>query len=214
MTTPERTARHRRFGHQATTRTPAADVDLCSLDTLRNPEEAYRTIRDAGPVVWLPRHNMWAMGRFTDVRAALRDDDTFRNRDAVSFNPVQRRVARKTSIGSDGETHTRRRKMLLQALGARALRPLQPVLAAAAKDIVDDLLNRQCFDGVTDFASRLPVSVISDMVGLRVPHHLLLRWGREAFDGNGPLTNLRVLRATPTAVKIWLYTVRLSQSRV
>jgi cytochrome P450 len=43
---------------------------------------------------------------------------------------------------------------------------------------------------------------------------VLLRWGRVAFDGNGPLTNPRVVRATPTAVKLWLYSARLNPSEV
>ena len=204
----------RPFRRQHSTRTPSLDVDLCSVESLRRPDRTYQAIRNAGSVVWLPSHRVWAMGRFDDVRAALKDDKLYRSRDAVSFNAVQRRVARKTSIGSDGETHSRRRNMLLQTLGARALRPLQPVLEVAAKEVVEDLLSRRSFDGVTDFASRLPVSVVSDMVGVRVPHGLLLRWGREVFDGNGPLTNLRVLRATPTAIRLWLYTAHLSQSRV
>jgi cytochrome P450 len=193
---------------------PVVDVDLCSVSTLRSPEESYRAIRDAGPVVWLRRHRVWAMGRFEDVRAALRDDDLYRNRDAVSFNPFQRRVSRRTSIGSDGDVHTRRRKILLESLGAKALRPLTPDLDVAAKDVIDDLLSRDSFNGVTDFASRLPISVVSDMVGVHVPPDMLLRWGRVAFDGNGPLTNLRVVRATPTAVKLWLYSARLNPSKV
>ena len=195
-------------------RTPSLGIDLCSIRSLREPNETYRAIRDAGRVVWLPRHRVWAMGRFEDVRAALKDDDLFQSRDAVTFNAIQRKVARGTTIGSDGDTHIRRRRILLQYLGGKALRPLQPVLDVAAKDVVEELLSLPSFDGVTDFASRLPISVISDLVGAHVPDHLLLRWGREAFDGNGPLTNLRVLRATPTAIRLWIYTARLNQSRV
>jgi hypothetical protein len=53
--------------------------------------------------------------------------------------------------------------------GAKALRPLTPELDVAAKDVIDDLLSRDSFNGVTDFASRLPISVVSDMVGVHVP---------------------------------------------
>ena len=42
-----------------------------SFPTRRSSDLA--RIRDAGPVVWLPRHRMWAIGRFDDVRAALSD---------------------------------------------------------------------------------------------------------------------------------------------
>ena len=51
---------------------PVFDV-LTLPFTLTSDWQARRRIRDAGPVVWLPRHRMWAIGRFDDVRAALRD---------------------------------------------------------------------------------------------------------------------------------------------
>jgi cytochrome P450 len=195
-------------------RSPALDIDLFSLESLRNPEPTYRAIREAGRVVWLPRHRVWAMGRFADVRAALKNDEVYRNSDAVSFNRIQRPVVRKAAIGSDGPIHSRRRKVLLQSLGAKALGQLQPVLDATAREVVEDLVTRGTFDGVSDFASQLPLRVIADMVGVRIDHDHLLAWGRRAFDGNGPLTNRRVLRVTPTALRIWLYTARLRQSRV
>jgi cytochrome P450 len=201
---------HRRSG----SRSPALEIDLFNVESLRNPAPTYRAIRDAGRVVWLPRHRVWAMGRYADVRAALRNDELYRNSDAVSFNRIQRPVVRKAAIGSDGPTHSRRRKVLMQSLGAKALGQLQPELDATAHEVVEDLVTRATFDGVGDFASQLPLRVIADMVGVRIDHDHLLAWGRRAFDGNGPLTNRRVLRVTPTALRIWLYTARLSQSRV
>jgi len=195
-------------------RWPTVDVDLYSRDTLSHPHEAYRAIREAGPVVWLPRNRVWAMGRFADVRAALRNDVLYRSGDGVSLNVVVNRLLRKTTLGSDGETHSKRRKVLMHSLDAKALARIEPVLDTEADAAVEDLLRRQSFDGVADFASRLPVRVVGDLVGLQVDRNKLLSWGRGSFDGNGPMTNWRVLRATPTAISVWLYTARLNQSRV
>jgi hypothetical protein len=52
-----------------------ADIDLFSVESLPDPERAYRAIRHAGWVVWLPRQHVWAMGRFADARAALKNDE-------------------------------------------------------------------------------------------------------------------------------------------
>ena len=69
------------------------------------------------------------------------------------------------------------------------------------------------FDGVTEFASRLPVSVVADLVGVRVPSDQLLRWGRRVFDALGPI-NGRTLSATPTSLGLRIYTQRLSRDKV
>jgi hypothetical protein len=47
---------------------PSLAVDLYSRDAPLNSRETYRRIRDAGAAVWLPRHRMWAIGRYRDVR--------------------------------------------------------------------------------------------------------------------------------------------------
>ena len=49
---------------------PVCDVNLYDAETNADPYDAYRAIRDAGPVVWLPATGVWAMGRYADVRAA------------------------------------------------------------------------------------------------------------------------------------------------
>jgi 2-polyprenyl-6-methoxyphenol hydroxylase-like FAD-dependent oxidoreductase len=53
---------------------PARYLNLYEDAVLRDSRGLAR-IRDAGPVVWLPRHGMYAMGRLEDMRAALYDGD-------------------------------------------------------------------------------------------------------------------------------------------
>ncbi len=53
---------------------PTVDVDLYADSVVEDSRAVFARIRDAGPVVRLPRNRMWAMGRYEDMRAALRDD--------------------------------------------------------------------------------------------------------------------------------------------
>src|SRR5919202_6557687 len=96
---------------------PAVDLDLYAESVLEDSRDAFARIRDAGPVVWLPRHRMYAMGRFADVRAALRDDAVYRSGAGVAANPVSNRLGRDTTLFSDDETHTVRRRVLMRSLG-------------------------------------------------------------------------------------------------
>jgi hypothetical protein len=42
---------------------PALDLNLYEDAALRDSHEAFARIRDTGPVFWLPRHRVYAMGR-------------------------------------------------------------------------------------------------------------------------------------------------------
>jgi cytochrome P450 len=171
---------------------------------LLNPHETYRRIREAGAAVWLQKHRMWAIGRFRDVREALRDDETFRSGKGVAANRLTNAFMEGTTLASDGQTHTNRRRVLLQSLSAKALAEVDPTLQHEASALTRRLLQRDKFDGVSEFASHLPVRVVADLVGVDMDHTRMLRWARSGFDGLGP-TNRRTLTALPPSLRLWRY---------
>jgi cytochrome P450 len=192
---------------------PSLGLDLYRRADAHDREADYRAVRDAGPAVWLTKHRMWAMGRYDDVRAALKDDATYLSGNGIAANPIANRLGRRTVISSDGPTHLARRKILMESLSAKALGPVRSAIEREADAVVAELSAGGGFDGVGDFASRLPLRVVADLVGVRVDKDQLLRWGRRAFDGVGPL-NRRGLDAAPSALGLRLYTARLNNDRV
>ncbi|WP_299572282.1 cytochrome P450 [uncultured Williamsia sp.] len=202
-----------RTGRRVYRGAPVVDVDLYGDHAVDNSQEVYRLIRDSGPVVWLPRHRVFAMGRFDDVRAALRDDATYRSGKGVAANPVANTLGHFTTLASDGDTHMKRRMILMQSLTSRAIRPSLPTLEREAAATVDRLLTRDTFDGVADFATRLPVQAVAELVGVRVTPEQMLTWGRATFDGLGP-TNGRAVRSIRGSMGLFLYTVKLDRRHV
>jgi cytochrome P450 len=192
---------------------PAVDLDLYGAAAVEDSAPAFARIRDAGPVVWLPRNRMWAIGRFDDVREALRDDELFISGHGVAANPFTNLGARGTTLASDGETHATRRKVLMGSLGAKAIAPIAERLDAEAEAIVAGLLGRAEFDAAADFSSGLPVRVVADLVGIKVSSDRLLRWAADTFDILGPL-NRRGLRSAPSSLGMLAYSQRLSRTRV
>jgi cytochrome P450 len=199
----------RRRGSAAVT----VDLDLYSDDVIEDSSAAFARIRDAGPVVWLPRHRMWAMGRFDDVRATLRDDELFTSGHGVAANPLTNLGGRKTTLSSDGDTHAARRKVLMGSLGAKAIAPIADRLDIEAGAIVEGLVGRGEFDAARDLSRGLPVRVVADLVGVRVSSDRLLRWAADTFDVLGPI-NRRNLTAAPSSLGMLAYSQRLSRNRV
>jgi len=184
--------------------TPRLDLDLYGRSALLNPIGTYQRIRDAGAVVWLPKHRCWVMGRYRNVREALRDDATYLSGAGVAANPLTNTLSAGTTLASDAEAHLQRRRVLLQSLSAKALASAVPILHGEASALVGALVDRGPFDGVSQFAAHLPVRVVADLVGVNVSPIRMLTYGRAGFDGLGPV-NPRMLKALPAGLRFWRY---------
>jgi cytochrome P450 len=188
----------------ATARVPTLSVDLYSKETLLKPIETYRRIREAGAAVWLPKHRLWVMGRYCDVRQALSDDDTYRSGNGVAANPFTNVLTSGTTLASDDDAHIKRRRLLWQSLSSKALCAVEPILHGEASALIDKLRHRDEFDGVSEFAAHLPIRVVADLVGVDIDHNRMLKYGRAGFDVLGP-SNRRTVRAVPAGLSFWHY---------
>ena len=65
---------------------PLLAVALFSDDSLKNPYPDYKRLRDLAPIVRLPRPEVYAIGRFADVQAALRAPDQLINGEGIGFS--------------------------------------------------------------------------------------------------------------------------------
>jgi cytochrome P450 len=192
---------------------PVLDIDLYADHVLADSSPAFARIREAGPAVWLPRHRMYAVGRFEHVHAALRDAETFISGRGVAANSVSNRLGQGTTLFSDGHEHDRQRRILREQLGPRALKEIRERIDARADQVVAQLCGCGWFDAVRDFSSRLPTGVVADLVGVRASSERMLRWAAATFDLLGPL-NRRSALAAPTSLGLLLYTLRLTPRRV
>lgn len=144
------------------------DVDLFSDATLAEPWSVYRAIRDAGPVVHVEHelYDVYAIGRYRDVRAALRDWQHFSSAEGTGFNELAQETAKGTVVGSDPPLHDRLRAIMLERLSAGEVRGLAKLVQGRADALVSDLLGRGSFDAVTDLAQMLVPAVLGDLLGI------------------------------------------------
>lgn len=167
---------------------PTYDVDLYSDEVLRDPYPHYRAIRARGAAVWLPRHDLYAVGRFDDVRAALRNPTVFSSAEGVAANGTVNEMARGTTLASDAPLHDRLRAIIGAPLSPRALEEIGPQIRAEARRLVDDLVEQEQFDAVTDLAQHLPLTIVSKLVGLEdYGRGSMLRWASATFNVLGTM---------------------------
>jgi cytochrome P450 len=163
------------------------DIDLFSDAALLDPWPLYQRIRDAGPVVYLSRHEVWAMGRYAPVRAALRDWETYSSAQGIALNPIANATTEGRLLTSDPPEHDKLRSVLARRLLPRQLRDVGQIVAQRAEELVEGLVTRGEFDAVPDLAQALPIGIVLDLIGLpQDGRDEILRWADGAFSASGP----------------------------
>ena len=167
---------------------PESDIDLYGDATLQNTAEAYETLRGTGPIVYLPKNGLYAITTFDAVRDALRANQVLVSGRGIAANDVINGEPSFATITSDGDTHRRRRSVLIRPLTPKALADLRAQIEETADALMRDLVGRDGFDGVKDFAAHLPVSIVADLVGLDEygKDHMLI-WAAQTFNVLGPM---------------------------
>jgi cytochrome P450 len=81
---------------------PAYKADIYSDGAIVDPHPHYQRLRDLGSVVWLVKHKAYALPRYSQCKAVLRDDATFLSGTGVALNRITNRLSRGTTLNSDG----------------------------------------------------------------------------------------------------------------
>jgi len=169
---------------------PELDLDLFGDQSLRDPFSDYRQLRDAGPVVHLRRPDVFAIGRFADVQAALRDSARLISGEGVGFSDIFNAPKGLNVIQSDGDLHRRLRSTVARPLAPSQLREMRPELKSLVATRIDALKGKGWFDAMSNLAAFLPIEAVSHLVGLpNFGREHMLEWAAAAFNLVGPDQN-------------------------
>ncbi len=178
---------------------PVSEVDIFADDVLTDPYPAYAVLREQGPAVRLQRYDCWAISRYADVRAALRDHARFSSRDSVGYEPTLNKVREGTVIASDPPEHDVLRHVLAESLAPRGLARLREGIGRRAEELVDGLVARGSFDAVSELARVFALTVVADLIGMPAgAREEVLRFADAFFNTFGPL-NDRTKASVPVA---------------
>jgi cytochrome P450 len=156
--------------------TGTAGFNLFAPDVRRDPYPYYKMLRDF-PVCRVAPLEALAVGRYDDVLFVLKN--------AQLFSSSVMRRADSTLLGADAPAHTRARPIVNRAFSLSATPGLEDRLRSEAQDIVSRIVSRKYFDLVSEFANRLPIIAIAEILGISEREHAELElWSQAVVTGS------------------------------
>lgn len=138
-------------------------------DFHEDPYPIYARLRDEAPLYRSEQSGFWALSRHEDVAAGFRDSTRLSSANGVSLDPAAYGPhAHKTMsfLALDDPRHQRMRALVSKGFTPRRVRDLEPRIEALTRHHLDPALRRGEFDFVADFAGKLPMDVISELMGV------------------------------------------------
>jgi cytochrome P450 len=141
-----------------------------------DPYPTYRWLRDHAPVYRNDAIDFWALSRFEDVLAASLDHQTYSSAKGtvLEIDPAFVDLV-PMIIFMDPPRQTRLRRLVSKAFTPARIAALEPLIRRVAAELLDALLPARRCDFIADFAARLPIEVISTMIGVPPAHRAEIR---------------------------------------
>ena len=185
------------------------ELNPFSVGFQADPYPTYRWLRDHAPVYRNDKLRFWALSRWDDVLAASLAHDVYSSAkgtvlelDASSSFPI--------IIFMDPPRQTRLRRLVSKAFTPARIGALEPFIRRTAVELLDRMGDAGRSDFIADFAARLPIAVISAMIGVPDADREMIReWTDESLtrDADTPKIPAQALEAN---VRLYQYFYRLA----
>jgi len=152
--------------------------DPYAYEIHEDPYPTYARLRDEAPLYRNEEHDFWALSRYDDVIEGFRDSARFSSTHGVTLDPAASGPnAYKTMslLALDPPRHGKMRALVSRGFTPRRVLDLEPRIRELSRQYIDAAIERGSFDFIGDFAGKLPMDVISELVGVPEPDRAELR---------------------------------------
>ncbi|WP_335981133.1 cytochrome P450 [Streptomyces sp. CA2R106] len=147
---------------------PGQAHDILSPQFAEDPYASYRVMRQETPLVWHEGMRSYIVSRYEDVERAFKDSTFTTDNYAWQLEPVHGR----TILQMSGREHAVRRALVAPAFRGRELQEkFLPVIERNSRRLIDAFRRTGSAELVGQYATRFPVNVIADMLGLDPADH-------------------------------------------
>jgi hypothetical protein len=152
------------------------EFDPYAYEVHEDPYPLYRRLRDEAPAYRNDALGFWALSRHADVLAAFRDWKRFSSAQGVALEELGFDASRTMSfLAMDPPRHDRLRALVSRGFTPRRVAELEPRIRSLARGYLAELDGRSGCDFIADFAGRLPMDVVSEMLGVAEADRAALR---------------------------------------
>jgi cytochrome P450 len=197
--------------------------DPLSPEFIRDPYPHYARMRATDPV-HLNVHGSYVASRHAEVSLAMRDKrfgKDYVERTVRRYGPkiMDEPIFRSMShwmLQQDPPDHTRLRGLVVKAFTARRVEDMRPRIQEVVEQTIDAVIEKGHMDLIEDFAFRLPVTIICDMLGIPEEHREVFYKGSR--DGGRildpvPLTPEEIAQANMSNAMAKMYFEQLFEMR-
>jgi len=143
------------------------DFDPYDYDFHEDPYPIYARLRAEAPVYHNEALGFFALSRHADVLAGFKDTENYSNRAGVSLD--QRGTDPEATmfiLGMDPPRHAKYRALVSRAFTGKRVDQLAPRIREIARMHADRAARTGRCDYIQDFAGKLPMDVISELLGV------------------------------------------------
>ncbi|PTM86576.1 cytochrome P450 [Streptomyces sp. VMFN-G11Ma] len=145
-------------------------TDILSPEFAADPYPAYAVMREKEPLIWHEATQSYIISRYEDVERVFKDKKSEFTTD--NYNWQLEPVHGKTILQLSGREHAVRRALVAPAFrGSDLQEKFLPVIERNSRELIDAFRHTGSADIVHDYATRFPVNVIADMLGLDKADH-------------------------------------------
>ena len=159
---------------------PLADVDTMDAEFLQNPHPFYARLRAEAPVMRDPKTGIIFVNTYDLVKEVCAKPNVFSNKfgeqlksgAATDQDPeevaIQEQgwIIKDTMLTADPPEHTRYRKLCMKAFSYKRVLQMSEYVETLVHNLIDDLPESGEIEFKSDFANKLPMSVIADSLGV------------------------------------------------
>jgi cytochrome P450 len=151
--------------------------DPLSPEFIRDPYPSYERLRNTDPM-HVTAFGAFLASRHAEASLVLRDkrfgkDYVERSKRRYGPDIMEQPIFRSMSqwmLQQDPPDHTRLRGLVVKAFTARRVEDMRPRIQEVVDQTLDAIVGRGHMDLIEDFAFRLPVTIICDMLGIPEDH--------------------------------------------
>jgi cytochrome P450 len=136
-----------------------------AYDIHDDPYPVYKRLRDEAPAYYNAELRFWTLSRFADVFEAMQDWQTYSSAAGVSLEKSAQATP-PMIISMDPPRQVKLRRLISLAFTPRRIALLEPKIRQLTVEYLQPLVERREFDLIKDFAAKVPMDVISTMLGV------------------------------------------------